>query len=94
VLTVPAAVSTGANASLVAGVSHSSIMYFIDPKGRERFLASPLADYTAGGSSYSPLASARPGGAGHRAGRTPARPLAAVHPGPARVVPGRGPQDG
>ncbi len=37
-----------------ADVIHSSVMYFIDPQGRERFLASPMADHTAGGASYLP----------------------------------------
>jgi hypothetical protein len=37
-----------------ADVIHSSLMYFIDPQGRERFLASPMADHTASGASYLP----------------------------------------
>jgi cytochrome oxidase Cu insertion factor (SCO1/SenC/PrrC family) len=37
-----------------ADVIHSSQMYFIDPQGRERFLASPMVDHTASGSSYLP----------------------------------------
>ena len=37
-----------------ADVIHSSLVYFIDPQGRERFLASPMADHTASGSSYLP----------------------------------------
>jgi cytochrome oxidase Cu insertion factor (SCO1/SenC/PrrC family) len=37
-----------------ADVIHSSLMYFIDPQGRERFLASPMADHTSAGSSYLP----------------------------------------
>jgi cytochrome oxidase Cu insertion factor (SCO1/SenC/PrrC family) len=37
-----------------ADVIHSSQMYFIDPRGRERFLASPMVDHTASGSSYLP----------------------------------------
>ena len=37
-----------------ADVIHSSQMYFIDPQGRERFLASPMADHTTSGSSYLP----------------------------------------
>lgn len=37
-----------------ADVIHSSQMYFIDPQGRERFLASPMADHTASGSPYLP----------------------------------------
>jgi len=35
-------------------VIHSSQMYFIDPRGRERFLADPMVDHTALGSSYLP----------------------------------------
>jgi cytochrome oxidase Cu insertion factor (SCO1/SenC/PrrC family) len=37
-----------------ADVIHSSQMYFIDPQGRERFLADPMVDHTASGSSYLP----------------------------------------
>jgi len=37
-----------------ADVIHSSLMYFIDAQGRERFLASPMVDHTAAGSSYLP----------------------------------------
>jgi cytochrome oxidase Cu insertion factor (SCO1/SenC/PrrC family) len=37
-----------------ADVIHSSQMYFIDPQGRERFLADPMVDHTASGSSYVP----------------------------------------
>jgi cytochrome oxidase Cu insertion factor (SCO1/SenC/PrrC family) len=37
-----------------ADVIHSSVMYFIDPQGRERFMADPMADHTASGSSYLP----------------------------------------
>jgi len=37
-----------------ADVIHSSQMYFIDPHGRERFLADPMVDHTALGSSYLP----------------------------------------
>ena len=33
---------------------HSSQIYFIDPQGRERFLANPMVDHTASGSSYLP----------------------------------------
>ncbi len=33
---------------------HSSRMYFIDRQGRERFVADPMADHTASGSSYLP----------------------------------------
>jgi cytochrome oxidase Cu insertion factor (SCO1/SenC/PrrC family) len=37
-----------------ADVIHSSFVYFIDPRGRERYLANPMADHTASGSSYLP----------------------------------------
>ena len=37
-----------------ADVVHSSVVYFIDPSGRERFVASPMADHTSSGSSYLP----------------------------------------
>jgi cytochrome oxidase Cu insertion factor (SCO1/SenC/PrrC family) len=37
-----------------ADIVHSSVVYFIDPCGRERYLASPRADHTASGSSYLP----------------------------------------
>jgi cytochrome oxidase Cu insertion factor (SCO1/SenC/PrrC family) len=37
-----------------ADVQHSSAMYFIDRQGRERYLASPMVDHTAAGSSYLP----------------------------------------
>ena len=37
-----------------ADVVHSSQMYFIDPQGRERFVADPMVDHTASGSSYLP----------------------------------------
>jgi cytochrome oxidase Cu insertion factor (SCO1/SenC/PrrC family) len=37
-----------------ADVVHSSQMYFIDPQGRERFMAEPMADHTASGSAYLP----------------------------------------
>jgi DNA-binding MarR family transcriptional regulator/cytochrome oxidase Cu insertion factor (SCO1/SenC/PrrC family) len=37
-----------------ADVVHSSMVYFIDPSGRERYLASPQADHTAAGTSYLP----------------------------------------
>jgi protein SCO1 len=37
-----------------ADVIHSSQMYFIDPQGRERFLADPMVDHNASGSSYLP----------------------------------------
>jgi cytochrome oxidase Cu insertion factor (SCO1/SenC/PrrC family) len=37
-----------------ADVLHSAVMYFIDPQGRERYLASPMVDHTHAGSSYLP----------------------------------------
>ena len=40
----------GPNADIV----HSSVMYFIDPTGQERYLASPMVDHTKGGSSFMP----------------------------------------
>ena len=50
-----------------ADVLHSSVMYFIDPQGRERYLASPMVDHTAAGSSSLPRGPAQRVGAGHRA---------------------------
>ncbi len=37
-----------------ADVVHSSVVYFLDPSGRERYLASPQADRSAAGASYLP----------------------------------------
>lgn len=37
-----------------ADVIHSSLMYFIDPQGRERYLADPMVDHATSGSSYLP----------------------------------------
>lgn len=37
-----------------ADIVHSSVVYFIDPGGRERYLASPQADHTSSGASYLP----------------------------------------
>jgi cytochrome oxidase Cu insertion factor (SCO1/SenC/PrrC family) len=37
-----------------ADVIHSSFMYFIDPQGRERYLANPMVDHTKSGSAYLP----------------------------------------
>jgi hypothetical protein len=34
-----------------ADVIHSSVRHFIDADGRERYLASPMADHTRAGSS-------------------------------------------
>jgi len=37
-----------------ADVLHSSVMYFIDRQGRERYLASPMVDHSPAGSAYLP----------------------------------------
>jgi cytochrome oxidase Cu insertion factor (SCO1/SenC/PrrC family) len=37
-----------------ADVVHSSLLYFIDPQGRQRFLASPVVDHQANGAPYLP----------------------------------------
>jgi protein SCO1/2 len=37
-----------------ADVVHTSSVYFIDLQGRERYLAVPMADYTAAGAAYLP----------------------------------------
>ena len=39
-----------------ADIIHTSAVYFIDAQGRERFVASPMVDHTAGGTAYLPLA--------------------------------------
>ena len=39
-----------------ADVAHSSVLYFIDARGAERFLAAPMVDHAANGTSYLPLA--------------------------------------
>jgi len=39
-----------------ADVVHSSVVYFIDARGRERFVASPYADHHKNGSAYLPAA--------------------------------------
>ncbi len=39
-----------------ADILHTSIVYFIDPSGLERYVASPMVDHTASGSSYLPPA--------------------------------------
>jgi len=39
-----------------ADIIHTSVVYFIDAKGTERFLASPMVDHMAGGTAYLPLA--------------------------------------
>jgi cytochrome oxidase Cu insertion factor (SCO1/SenC/PrrC family) len=41
-------------ASPDADVVHTSAVYFIDPAGRERFVAAPMADHTSSGTSYLP----------------------------------------
>jgi protein SCO1 len=38
-----------------ADIVHTSVVYFIDPGGRERFAASPMADHTENGTAYLPL---------------------------------------
>jgi cytochrome oxidase Cu insertion factor (SCO1/SenC/PrrC family) len=38
-----------------ADVIHSSFMFFIDPQGKERYLADPMVDHTKSGASYLPL---------------------------------------
>ena len=38
-------------------IIHTSVMYFIDPKGHERFLANPMVDHTSKGSAYLPATS-------------------------------------
>jgi cytochrome oxidase Cu insertion factor (SCO1/SenC/PrrC family) len=37
-----------------ADVIHTSVVYFIDPHGRERYLATPTDDHTANGTAYLP----------------------------------------
>jgi cytochrome oxidase Cu insertion factor (SCO1/SenC/PrrC family) len=37
-----------------ADIVHTSALYFIDPAGRERFIAAPMADHTSSGASYLP----------------------------------------
>lgn len=37
-------------------IIHTSAIYFIDPSGHERYLASPMADHTASGKAYLPAA--------------------------------------
>ncbi len=38
-----------------ADIIHTSAVYFIDPQGRERFLASPMADHTKSGTAFLPV---------------------------------------
>jgi cytochrome oxidase Cu insertion factor (SCO1/SenC/PrrC family) len=37
-----------------ADVVHTSEVFFIDPQGRERYIADPMADYTSAGKAYLP----------------------------------------
>ncbi len=37
-----------------ADIAHTSVVYFIDPSGHERFVATPMADHTAKGKAYLP----------------------------------------
>jgi protein SCO1 len=37
-----------------ADIVHTSALYFIDPSGRERFIAAPMADHSSSGGSYLP----------------------------------------
>ena len=37
-----------------ADVIHTSIVYFIDPQGRERYVAAPMIDHTSSGSAFLP----------------------------------------
>ena len=39
-----------------ADIVHTSVVYFIDPSGKERFAASPMVDHTTNGTAYLPLA--------------------------------------
>lgn len=38
-----------------ADILHTSAVYFIDPQGRERYLASPMADHTKAGAAFLPV---------------------------------------
>ena len=37
-----------------ADIVHTSVMYFIGPDGRERYIADPMVDHTASGTAYLP----------------------------------------
>ncbi len=37
-----------------ADIVHTSVVYFIDPQGRERYVAIPMIDHTAAGTAYLP----------------------------------------
>ena len=45
---------TVAAKSASADIVHTSIIYFIDPTGQERFVAAPAVDYTTDGTAYLP----------------------------------------
>jgi cytochrome oxidase Cu insertion factor (SCO1/SenC/PrrC family) len=47
-----------------ADIIHTSAVYFIDPRGRERFVATPMADHSANGTAYLPLAQVSDWGSG------------------------------
>jgi cytochrome oxidase Cu insertion factor (SCO1/SenC/PrrC family) len=47
-----------------ADIVHTSVIYFIGPDGRERFIASPMADHASNGSSYLPSGQLTAWGAG------------------------------
>jgi cytochrome oxidase Cu insertion factor (SCO1/SenC/PrrC family) len=38
-----------------ADIVHTSVIYFIGPDGRERYVAAPMADYTKSGTAYLPV---------------------------------------
>ncbi|MBO0775236.1 MAG: SCO family protein [Actinobacteria bacterium] len=38
-----------------ADIVHTSAIYFIDPQGRERYVASPMVDHTKSGKAYLPV---------------------------------------
>ena len=38
-----------------ADIIHTSVVWWIDPGGRERYVATPMVDHTPGGASYLPL---------------------------------------
>ncbi|MHB1088908.1 MAG: SCO family protein, partial [Acidimicrobiales bacterium] len=40
-----------------ADIVHTSVMYFIDPSGRERFVADPMVDHTSKGTAFLPATS-------------------------------------
>ena len=39
-----------------ADIVHASVVYIIDPGGKERFAASPMVDHESNGTAYLPLA--------------------------------------